>query len=119
MPGHNPARQVKRNNVIDMNLTKIEQEIIFLKASVETIDSVINNEMLEVYGSGEDAEVHFKSGANQRLFNIILVDFLSRSATEITGESKSYLSALMDITKNPNFNINKSVANLSSSVEGF
>lgn len=102
-----------------MNLTKIEQEIIFLKASVETIDSVINNEMLEVYGSGEDAEVHFISGTNQRLFNIILVDFLSRSAAEITGESKSYLTALMDITKNPNFNINKSVANLSSSVEGF
>lgn len=102
-----------------MNLTKIEQEIIFLKASVETIDSVVNNEMLEVYGTGEDAEAHFKNGTNQRLFNIILVDFLSKSASEITCESKSYLAALLDIVQNPNFNINNSVTNLAKAVEGF
>ncbi len=110
---------MRPRTVIAMNLSNIEQEIIFLKASVETIDSVVNSEMLEVHGSGEDAEAHFKNGTNQRLFNIILVDFLSKSASEITGESKSYLAALLNIAQNPNFNLNNSVTGLANAVENF
>lgn len=100
-----------------MNLTKIEQEVVFLKATNEMIDSIVNHEMLTVSMRGDEGEARFKSGTHQRLFNIILVDFLSKSASEITAESKSYLEALLDICQNPSFNKKGSISSLASAAQ--
>ena len=107
-----------------MNFTDIEQEVIFLKASSETIDSIVNHEMLTLSGGEEAGEALFKSATHQRLFNIILVDFLSKSAKEVTGKSNSYLGALAlgalaEICEKPNFNQHDSVKSLKRAVIAF
>lgn len=102
-----------------MKFTDIEQEVIFLKASSETIDSIVNYDMLNLSGGNEAGEARFKTPTHQRLFNITLVDFLSKSAAEITRESKSYLDALIDICNRPMFDQDHSVLDLKEATRSF
>lgn len=95
-----------------MNFTAIEQEVIFLKAIIESIDSMVNHEILKVSEGGDGAQAIFKTSIHQKFFNIILVDFLSKSAREITGKNISCLDALAGICQKPNFNQNNSVKSL-------
>ena len=62
-----------------MKLSDIEEEVVFLKAITEIIDSMVNFAMLTLHGSDPDASVLFETSIHQRFFNIILVDFLSRT----------------------------------------
>lgn len=62
------------SGVILMGLTDIEEEVVFLKAIKEMIDSMVNFAMLSLQGSDPDASVLFKTSMHQRLFNILLVD---------------------------------------------
>jgi len=102
-----------------MKFTDIEQEVIFLKATTETIDAIVNHDMLTRSEGEEAGEARFKTTAHQRLFNIILVDFLSKSAAEITRESKSYLDALIDICERPMFDQDHSVLKLEDATRSF
>jgi len=102
-----------------MKFTEIEIEIIYLKAVVELIDSVINQEVISIYKGKDGAQALFRTMTHQTYFNIILVDFLSKSDRKITGDSKSYLSALSYISNNPKFNLNNSVISLKKSVDDF
>ena len=62
-----------------MAMENIEQEIIILKAVKELIDSMVNFELMSLVGDDPDSNILFKSSIHQKLFNIILVDFLSRT----------------------------------------
>lgn len=97
-----------------MALTDIEEEIILLKAVWELIDSMVNFEMLKVYGSDPDSSVLFETRTHQRFFNIMLVDFLSLTDRRAFIKQTSYLGALKKISASPNFNVNNSVASLSN-----
>ena len=66
-------------SVMPMKLSDIEEEVVFLKAIKEIIDSMVNFAMLTLHGSDPDASVLFETSIHQRFFNIILVDFLSRT----------------------------------------
>lgn len=68
-----------------MALNGIE-EVILLKAVKEFIDSMVNFEMLQIYGSDPDSNILFNTSTLQRLFNVILVDFLSRR-TEVVHQT--------------------------------
>jgi hypothetical protein len=90
----------------------IEQALDKLRPIWELIDSMVNFEMLDLYGEDPNSSVLFETMTHQRFFNIILVDFLS-----LTDKSKrafikqtSYLGALKKISISPNFDIDGSVA---------
>jgi len=97
----------------------IEQEILILKAAKELIDSMVNFELMSLLGNDPNSNILFKSITHQRLFNIILVDFLS--CTDPMGPVKqtSYLGGLREIVNNPYFDENDSVHNLKVATQEF
>lgn len=102
-----------------MVLSNVEEEIILLKAVHELIDSMVNFEMLDIYGSDPETNILFTTGTHQRFFNIILVDFLSRTDKKAFVRQTSYIGALKNISKAPNFNVNNSVGPLKKSTYEF
>ena len=94
-------------------------EIIFLKAIQELIDQMINHEMLDITGKDPYSEIRFKSSTHQRLFNIMLVDFLSKSDKNVVGEKLSYLDAVKKICDIPHFNVDGSIDELSTATQEF
>lgn len=102
-----------------MRFTAIEQEVIFLKASNESIGSMVNHTILELSEGKDGAQAIFKTSIHQRLFNILLVDFLSKSSEEVTGKKISSLEALAEVCEKPNFNQHNSVKSLRQSVKAF
>ncbi len=102
-----------------MKLNNTEKEVIFLKAIDELIDSMVNYEVLELHGQNPDASIVFRTRTHQKIFNIILLDFLSCSDKKLLGEQLSYLGALQSICQSPNFNINNSINSLTISTEEF
>lgn len=102
-----------------MRFTAIEQEVIVLKASNESIGSMVNHNIL-ILSEGEDgAQAIFKTSIHQRLFNILLVDFLSTSSGDLTGEKISSLDALAKVCEKPSFNHHNSVKSLRRAVTAF
>lgn len=102
-----------------MILNDIEEEIILLKAAKELIDSMVNFEMLDLYGNDPETNILFETMTHQRFFNIVLVDFLSRTDKKAFIKQTSYLGALKKISRSPNFDVNGSVASLSQSTHEF
>lgn len=100
-------------------LTQLEQEPIYLLAAWESIDSMANYALLDVTGSDPDSEIRFKESTHQTLFNVLLVDFLSR--TDATGPvpSRTYLEALAEIAENPMLASPKDASKLKESVGDF
>lgn len=110
---------VKKHNVTAIKSSGIEQEVIILKAAKELIDSMVNFELMDLLGNDPDSEIAFKGYTHQRFFNIILVDFLSRTDPSGPIESISYLEGLSKIVNNPYFNENNSVHNLKVATQEF
>ena len=102
-----------------MKFTDIEKEVIFLKAIIELIDSIINYEVLDLLGKDPHSEICFRTMTHQKYFNIILLDFLSYSDEKVLGEKRSYLEAIRAICQLPNFNKNNSIKNLIISTQEF
>ena len=68
--------------------TKTEQEVIVLKAIWEQINEMVNYEMFVKLNRTNDVELRFNTMTHQRLFNILLVDFLSEPRTWPFGLNK-------------------------------
>ncbi len=92
-----------------VQLSDIEQEVIVLRAIKELIDSMVNFEMLSLGGRRPVSEISIESMTHQRFFNIVLVDFLSRTDKKVPIKQTSYLGALKAICQNPSFNVDNSV----------
>jgi hypothetical protein len=58
--------------------TQTELEVIVLKIVWDSIDEMVNYEVFEKPASIEDVTLTFSSMTHRRLFNILLVDFLSQ-----------------------------------------
>src|SRR5947209_4473516 len=104
---------------VTMTFSDIEEEIILLKAVKELIDDMVNFEMLDLYGHDPEPSVLFETITHQRFFNIVLVDFLSRTDKKAFIKQTSYLGALKKISKSPHFDVNGSVASLSKATHEF
>lgn len=102
-----------------MKFNDTEEEVIFLKAITELIDSMVNYEIIDLLGNDPDSEIRFKSMTHQKYFNIILLDFLSCPDKKVLGEQQSYLGALQSICQSPNFNKNDSIKGLTVSTKKF
>jgi len=101
------------------NFSSVEREVIFLKAVQELIDEMVNYEVFDLNGSNPESQIMFHSITHQRFFNIILVDFLSRSDKRVIGEQQSYLGAIQSICQNPSFNKDKSIKSLLCATDEF
>lgn len=100
-------------------MTAIEEEVILLKAVKELIDSMVNFELFEILGSDPDCQISFRSMTHQKFFNIVLVDFLSRTDKRAPIRQTSYLGALKCISNEPNFDVSHSVSLLVESTRRF
>ncbi len=98
---------------------EIEKEVLFLFAVFEIVNSMVNHVMLRISGSDPDCEVVFASHEHRRLFNILLVDFLSPTDRKLRMLPESYLDALKGITDRPNFDVGGSVESLRSATRDF
>jgi hypothetical protein len=94
------------------SINDIENEVIYLNAIREIIDSVVNFEVMKLYGSDPNSSVLCNTTTHQKYFNIILTDFLSNTDGRGIIKRNTYLGALKYITTRPNFNINSSVLSL-------
>ena len=102
-----------------MKISSVEQEVIILKAVKELIDSMVNYEMMSLVGDDPDSNIVFNSSTHQRFFNIILVDFLSRTDRKAPIKQTSYLGALKDIFERPSFNVGDSIEPLRDATHRF
>jgi len=100
-------------------MTGIEEEVILLKAIKELIDSMVNFEILDIVGSDPDCNILFRTMTHQRFFNIVLVDFLSRTDRRASVGQTSYLGALKSICNAPSFDVGYSVRLLEESTHTF
>jgi hypothetical protein len=100
-------------------MTRTEEEVILLKAVTELIDSMVNHELLEILGSDPDCQVMFKTMTHHKYFNIVLVDFLSRTDRRASVRQTSYLGALRSISDTPSFDVSRSVTLLAESTRSF
>lgn len=85
-----------KNNKI--SYSDAEKEILTLKAIIESINSMVNREVLSLYHNDPISEIRFPDSTYQKFFNIILLDFLS---SKIYGVSKTCMGALQDIATSP------------------
>ena len=97
----------------NLAFTPIEQEIIVLRAVWDMIFGMVNYGIFEKGHGTVEAQVTFKSATHQRLFNILLVDFLSKpekgsfGLPEADGPEKTdhtYLFYLRRICDEPKLN---------------
>ncbi len=102
-----------------MSLSAIEEETVFLMAVTDIIDSIMNHELLSVSGTDPDSQILFHSPVHQRLFNIILVDFLSRTDRAARVRQTTYLAALRSVASTPSFDVGGSVGALRQATAAF
>lgn len=101
------------------DLNKTEEEVVLLKVVKETIDSMVNFEVLDVTGVDPNSNIFFHSATHQKFFNIVLVDFLSVTDRKGPIKPTSYLSGLRAITTNPYFDVGGSVTELRRATNEF
>src|SRR4029453_6173224 len=92
---------------MESDLTAIEEEAIVLRAVYDMINDMVNYVMLSLSGSDPDSQVTFKSEVHLRLFNIMLVDFLSTTARKGPIRPTFYMSEL--VQKNDEWNSSHSI----------
>src|SRR4051812_46009346 len=104
-----------------MNLTPIEREIIVLKSVNETVDEIVNYEVIKMVGVDPYSQIRFNSITHQRFFNIILLDFLSPIDQKLIGTEKQLCLKFVEevICQEPMFNINNSIQELNNAVKEF
>jgi hypothetical protein len=100
--------------------TKQELEVIFLKAIIDSLDSMLNSELLELRGISPDCEVYFHQKTHQKYFYILLLDFIhSKTDGSFFGEKVTCLELIQKIQDNATFNINNSVSELKEALNIF
>lgn len=82
--------------------TQLELEVIGLKIAVSSINTMVNREMLDLLGGASKTEVHFPTSVHQRLFYVLLTDFLSKNTDKsLLPGNMSALEQINKISLNP------------------
>ncbi|KTF19465.1 hypothetical protein [Pseudoalteromonas sp. 10-33] len=93
-----------------MEYNAIEIETIQLKVITEAIDEMVNHEAMNFPKRNTDVIVGFSSSTHKKVFNILLVDFLSNLDKGLFNNSSSCLKALREVCNSPSFNASNSIA---------
>lgn len=96
-----------------------EMEVVVLLAIIDTLNNILNHEVVEIRKSGEYSEVHFKSAIQQKFFNVILTDFLSKLKNKSISNEMTFLELLQNICTQPQFNQNNTISSLQKSTATF
>jgi hypothetical protein len=97
----------------------MEQEVVYLAAVNELLQSMVNYELITLGGEGARQSIQFKTMTHQQFFFIALVDFLSKTDEKAPVPSAPYLRALRTIAEAPSFEENGSVLALKKAVDAF
>jgi hypothetical protein len=91
--------------------TAVEQEIIILKAALDLIDEMVNNEIFVGLQKTQDTNLLPNTRSHQKLFNILLLDFLSLPEQKLfdlpvplkdaADSDKTYLFYIKHVSNNP------------------
>jgi hypothetical protein len=94
--------------------TDIEREVIVLKAVTDLIDDMVNYEMFGKFTCTRDMNLMFNTRTHQRLFNVLLIDMLSKPSqdhfglpsfpADASGSAGTFLHYLRLISQNPLLN---------------
>lgn len=96
----------------------MKNEIILLNAITDIIDEMINKSLFTLVGKSPNCNILFHSSIHQKLFNILLVDFLSQTDIKAPIPKTSYLKGLKEIIEKPSFD-SSSIKLLKDSVRNF
>ncbi|MBN1469878.1 MAG: hypothetical protein JW924_14210 [Fusobacteriaceae bacterium] len=96
-----------------------EREIIYLKASIDLLDSMLTSKLFELRGNDPDSQIYFHEELHQKYFFILLIDFLSKSNKMFTGKEFTCLELIKNISESPNFNIDDSISELNITIQTF
>jgi hypothetical protein len=94
--------------------TDLEREVIVLKAVTDLIDDMVNYEMFGKFTRTRDMNLMFNTMTHQRLFNVLLIDMLSKPKqddfglpafpADASGSAGTFLHYLRLISQNPLLN---------------
>lgn len=98
------------------NFTNLELEIIGLKVAIDTLDSMVNRQMLEHVG----AQAFFPTEQHQKLFFILLNDFLAKKTDAVLMPGNlSCFENVEKITNHPLLKVDGSTAALKAALDIF
>jgi hypothetical protein len=80
-----------------------EKEVLVLKAAMESINSMINYSMVDLFHKDPESSVIFKTAEHQKYFNILLLDFLH---SRIFNIGTNCIKSLQIILITPRYNQN-------------
>ena len=99
----------QRRSGTRVGFTRIEQEVVRLWVACGSLDSMVNHSLLKLVGEDGAREVQFKTSTHQRLFNILLLDFLEKVDEDLTGQQGTCLELLDGVCGTALFNQEGSV----------
>lgn len=102
-----------------LTLNAVEKEVVFTKAIVDIIDSMINREMFKLCHKDPESCILIETNTHQKFFGIMLTDMLSTMDDSIIGEKISYIKALEMIIREQHFNANNSIRLLDEATKRF
>ncbi len=100
-------------------LSPVERETVLLASIVAIIADLVNRGLFAVHPYGTGSQIQFKTSSDQRIFSILLVDFLSGTDGRGPVPKVTFLGALDEITRTPQFDVNGSGAVLRVATDAF
>lgn len=79
----------------------IEREAVVLQITVETINAMVNHEVLGFSRDASGMQVSFKSLSQQALFNVLLADLMEPVDEKLLGRRESLLATLSNVVATP------------------
>lgn len=98
-------------------LSALDREVIVLQAVLESIQSMVNHEILNFSQSPEGMQATFKSPTRRALFNVLLADLLEPVDRGLIGAGGSLLDNLASIAAAPALSAADAATKLEDSVE--
>jgi hypothetical protein len=100
-------------------MNNVEEEVILLKAVWDLIDSIVNFDVFALLGDDPNSQIMFHRSSDQKYFNIVLTDLLSRTDKKATIKQTSYLGGLRTICSAPAFDVAGSSQALRAATDAF
>ena len=89
-----------------------EREILLLRATMESINSMVNHSVFKFYYKDPDSSVLFLTNIHQQYFSILLTDFLSLET--FAPRKADLFEQLQEVCKNPCYNMKTTALALSA-----
>jgi hypothetical protein len=82
-------------------MSEIEEEVLYLESTLDALDELVNNYAFTVSGDEGDATVMFRDAAHQKMFNVLLLDFMKPVSGSLVETEERALDAVASIARSP------------------